>query len=151
MIFKRLFILLIITFLLYGCNSYEKITKVEYIKVANKQNKKEYQGIIKAQNSAILSFQAEGKIIYLPFSKGDFVKKGQTIAKLDGILYVIRKNEEQAKLHELTVKLNKQKAYYARLDILHKEGAISDNDWESAYFELQAIEQEIAIQKEKIN
>ncbi|MBQ7286432.1 MAG: efflux RND transporter periplasmic adaptor subunit [Candidatus Gastranaerophilales bacterium] len=151
MILKRLIILFLIVLGLYGCHSYEKIAKIDYIKIDKNNNQKEFQGIIKAQNSAILSFQAEGKISYLPFSKGDFVKKGQTIAKLDGILYVIRKNEEQAKLHELNIKLNKQKAYYSRLDILHKEGAISDNDWESAYFELQAINQEIIIQKEKIN
>jgi len=147
----RIFFFAFLLIFFCGCSNFEKITQVEYIKVQDLQTKKVFQGIVKANNSASLSFQSEGKIIYLPYTKGDFVKKGTVIARLDGVLYSIKKNEEEARLKEYFVQRDKQKRYYDRLDILHKEGAISDNDWESAFYELQITLQQIKIQKEKIN
>lgn len=147
--FFKFFLMILFLFLLCSCSKDEKITQVDYIKI-DFNNKKSFYGVVKANNSATLSFQSEGKIIYLPYTKGDFVKKGDVIARLDGELYAIRKNEEQSKLQEYLVRQNKQKSYYKRLDILHSEGAISDNDWESAFFELQTLEQQIKVQKEKI-
>lgn len=150
--FIRFILIALLLIFSSACAKYEKIATVEYIKVKESPNNtKEFHGIVKAQNSADLSFQTEGKIIYFPYTKGDFVKKGQVIARLDGILYSIRKNEEEAKLKEYVVQKNKQKSYYDRLDLLHREGAISDNDWEAANYELQALTQQIKMQKEKIN
>ncbi|MBQ4646283.1 MAG: efflux RND transporter periplasmic adaptor subunit [Candidatus Gastranaerophilales bacterium] len=142
-----------LVFLLIFCVSHkiESVEKFEYFKVEKKYNNKKFYGKTVAKDSTILSFQSEGKIVYFPFSKGDFVKKGQVIAKLDGVLYSIKKEEEKAKLQEFAVAKDKQKRYYDRLDILHKEGAISDNDWESAFYELKIIDAQIKSQKEKIN
>ena len=40
-------------------------------------------GVVTAQNRAVLNFQMGGKLIYLPFKEGDAVQIGQTIAQLD--------------------------------------------------------------------
>ncbi|MBQ9149964.1 efflux RND transporter periplasmic adaptor subunit [bacterium] len=126
--------------------------KNDYIIISDRINEnRKFYGIIKATQSTNLSFQTEGKIVFLPYTKGDFVKKGQIIARLDGALYSIKRNEEYAKLKEYIVQKQKQDRYYKRLDLLHKEGAISDNDWESAFYELKIIDQQISMQKEKIN
>ena len=130
--------------------SEKPIKNVEIIPVKS-ENYKTYHGIIKSENTVDLSFQTEGKIDYLPYSKGDYVKKGQVIARLNGILYKIRKNEEQARLQDAVIQYNKAKSYYKRMDILHKEGAISDNDWEEAYFDYKTTAEKIKIQKEKLN
>lgn len=147
---KILFSILIGLFLC-GCFSNYTTQDLNYIKIEKINTKKEYQGIIKAQNSADLSFQSEGRITYLPYTKGDFVKKGTPIAKINSELYLIKKSEEQAKLQEYIIQQEKLKNNYSRLDTLHKAGAISDNDWENAYFELKTTGQQIKTQKEKIN
>ncbi len=149
---KTLFLILL-TLCLCGCRDIESIKNVDYIKVVKDKNlnSKTFHGMVKSQLKSDLSFQSEGKIIFLPYTKGDFVKKGQVLARLDGILYKIRKNEEEARLKEAKIEYNKSKSYYKRMDILHKEGAISDNDWEDAYFGLKTLGEKIKIQQEKIN
>ena len=67
------------------------------------------------------------------------------------ILYKIRKNEELSHLKEAQIQYSKADSYYKRMSTLHKEGAISDNDWEEAYFALKTNEEQIKIQQEKIN
>ncbi len=123
------------------------------IKVSAVKNEtdKKFHGTVISQFTTDLSFQSEGRINYIPYSKGDYVKKGQVLARLDGILYKIKKNEEQARLKENQIQYNKAQSYFKRMDILHKEGAISDNDWEEAYFNLRTTGENIKIQKEKLN
>ncbi len=137
--------------LLCSCTNKTTYKNINYIEISKKDSQNSYHGLVKSNLSTILSFQSEGKLIFLPYSKGDFVKKGQVIARLDGALYNIKKNEELQRLQEAKVNLDKQKSYYKRMDVLHKAGAISDNDWENAYFELKSLEKEIEIEKEKVN
>ena len=147
----RIFIVFILCFLIILNVGSFSIPQAEYIKIKSiSQNQSVFHGILKATNSTTLSFQSEGRIVFLPYTKGDFIKKNQVIARLDGILYSIKKNEEKAKLNEFIIQKQKQDKYYKRLDILHKEGAISDNDWENAFYELKTINQQIQMQKERI-
>lgn len=138
-----------------GCNNTKTldISNLQEVKTLELKNQDGviFHGVIKSKRIADLSFQSEGKIIYLPYSRGDFVKKGQVLARLDGVLYKIRKNEELARLKEAQIRQAKAKNYYQRMDILHKAGAISDNDWDDAYFGLKTVNQEILIQKEKLD
>ena len=150
-IIKLIFILIILS-LSFGCNNYENLNDFNYIKIETPKFEQDtFHGVVKSSNNVNLSFQTEGKIIYFPFADGDYIKKGQVVAKLDGTLYEIRKKEESNRLREYIIQQNKQKSYYHRLDLLHKEGAISDNDWENAYYELKVLAQQIQTQKEKID
>ena len=147
----RILIVLIVCILFVLGVKFSSIPKAHYIKVEKTiQNQAVYFGILKANQSTILSFQSEGRVVFLPYTKGDFIKKNQVIARLDGTLYSIKKSEENAKLNEYVIQKQKQNKYYKRLDVLHKEGAISDNDWENAFYELKTINQQITAQKERI-
>ncbi len=149
----KIVIIIFLLILLCACNS-EKYTKKPYIITIKKEiinDGETYYGKIKAENFPTLSFQSEGQIVYFPYSKGDFVKKGKTIAKLDNELYAIQKKQEETTLNEAQIQYTKSKSYYARMDKLHKAGGISDNDWEDAYFQLKTNAQKINIQKQKIN
>ncbi len=151
----KIVILLILLFFVSACENYNSRENynIEYIKpmYLPDESKLIFHGMIKSQLISNLSFQTEGKITYLPFSKGDFVKKGQVLARLDNTLYKIQKDEQKANLENAVIQYNKSKNYFKRMDILHKEGGISDNDWEQAYFEYKTNEQQIKIQKEKLN
>ncbi|MBR5303721.1 MAG: efflux RND transporter periplasmic adaptor subunit [Candidatus Gastranaerophilales bacterium] len=143
-------LLVLISLTLVSCFDERLIEKLDYVKIEKSNYNESFSGVVKSKNSTVLSFQTEGRIIYLPYTKGDFIKKGQVIACLDNTLYEINKKEQEAKLQEYLVLQNRQKKYCDRLNVLHKEGAISDNDWESAYFELKALDAQIKMQKEKI-
>ncbi|MFO0703224.1 MAG: efflux RND transporter periplasmic adaptor subunit [Patescibacteria group bacterium] len=51
-------------------------------------------GIVIAQNQAVLHFQTGGKLIYLPFKEGSKISIGQTIASIDS--YTLQKQLEAA-------------------------------------------------------
>lgn len=150
--FVRLLFICLILFIFGACINYSEIKNADYIKILPQNNKKiiTYHGTIKSQSGTDLSFQAEGEIIFLPYTKGDYVKKGTIIARLDGTLYSIKRSEEMARLQEYSIRKQKQNNYYKRLDLLHKVGAISENDWEGAFFELETLNKQYEIQKEKI-
>ena len=70
-------------FLLFFCvffvvtksrNDYKKQTVVSVCK-NEALNVKKFHGMVKPQFSSNLSFQSDGRIVYFPFSNGDFVKK----------------------------------------------------------------------------
>lgn len=117
----------------------------------NFENSNRFYGTMKATYSTNLSFQTEGKISYLPYSRGDFVKKGTVLARIDAVLYNIRLKEEKENLKNAQIQVSRNDSYYKRMDILHKKGAISDNDWEDAYFNLKTSKEQIEIQREKVN
>ncbi len=148
-------ILIAISFFVFGCEKYieNRIITPKYVVLeeSNFANQDKFFGYIKSGNSTILNFQTEGKIIYLPYTEGDFVKKNTLLAKIDGVLYQIRLKEEKERLKNAQIQLNRNQSYYKRMDILHAQGAISDNDWEDAYFNLKTSVEQIDIQKEKVN
>ena len=150
-IFVILFLTLILTLVTFSDIKAQKLTTSIKAVLVKSENYKKFHGSVVSQFTTDLSFQSEGRINYIPYSKGDYVRKGQVLARLDGILYKIRRNEEQARLQENQIQYNKAKSYFKRMDILHKEGAISDNDWEEAYFNLKTTGENIKIQKEKLN
>ena len=73
---KIIFYILLIS-LLSACNSIDttKESNISYITVTKSKNTntKTFHGMIKSQKSSKLSFQTEGRIEFLPYTKGDFV------------------------------------------------------------------------------
>ncbi len=147
---RKIFLIIVFCLLfITGCNNSKKET-IETYKILSAP-KKTFLGTVKFQHTAYLSFQEDGVITYIPFSKGDFVKKGQIIAKIDDTLYKIRKSEELASLSEKEVEYKQSKNYFKRMSILHSAGGVSDNDWEDADFNMKAKAKQISLQKEKIH
>ena len=77
-----------------ACKTIEAQKGVDFVTVTpvKYETVKKYHGIVKSRFMSKLSFQTEGKISYIPYAKGDYVTKGQVLARLDGVLYKIRKN-----------------------------------------------------------
>ena len=91
---KNKIIILILTVLIFGACKLNSIqSDKSYINISNIDNKKEFKGYIKQRPIEKLYFQTEGKIVFMPYIKGDFVRKGQVLARLDGISYKIRKEK----------------------------------------------------------
>ena len=112
MIFFRFFLIAFTAIIISTSITKATIKTAEYIQITpEKYTTNLFHGIIKSAQSATLSFQSEGKITFFPYTKGDFIRRGQVIARLDGILYQIKKNEEQARLKEATIQYEKQKSY----------------------------------------
>lgn len=150
--FVRKIIYILCFLFVFGCsNQYSKNEPPEFITVITQENKHIFYGIVKSQTVSNLSFETEGKIEYLPYTKGDFVKKGEILAKLNGELYNIKKTEQTKRVQNAKIKLEQIKNNYERMTTLHKEGAISDNDWEDVYFSLKSQEKEIEIEKATLN
>ena len=149
----RIFRFLLLIFILFfntGCSNFTKNKNIEIYKIPP-LSKITFVGTVVFQYTTNLSFQEDGVITYIPFTKGDYVKKGQIVAKIDDTLYQIRKKEELAALTELKIKHQQSKSYFNRMDILHKAGGVSDNDWEEAGFDTSLKTESIVLQKEKIN
>lgn len=147
----KFLLIFLVSLIFIGCNHNNNLRKksFKYEKVTVLNNDT-YNGIVKNQLTSDLSFQSEGRITYMPYTKGDFVKKGAVISKLDGVLYQIKKSEEVAKLNEAKIKYRQSKNYYERMTTLHKVGGVSDNDWEDAGFNVETNLAEIKVQEEKI-
>lgn len=107
----RNIILFLAIVILTGCSQEEeKIVKEEakVVKIFDLQKGTttqevfEYPAQIEAFQDTVMAFEVSGKIIEFYFSEGDRVKKGETIAKLDDVIYKAdfdsaKANFEQAK------------------------------------------------------
>ena len=68
------------------CNNTIQKEQVEFYTI--NPLKTTFLGTVKFQHISNLSFQENGILTYIPFTKGDFVKKGQLVAKIDDTLYI---------------------------------------------------------------
>lgn len=91
---KYKIIILILIILIFGtCKFNSTQSDDACINVANFDNSKHYKGYIKQRPMEKLYFQTDGKIVFMPYSKDDYVRKGQVLARLDGISYKIKKEK----------------------------------------------------------
>ena len=63
---------------------------------------------------------------------------------------MIEENEMEAKLNDSKNIYQNAKSYYKRIDMLHREGGISDSDYEKAYTNMKSAEFGIKIAKERL-
>ena len=89
----KIIILVLIIFIFGACKLNSIQGDNSYVNISNIDNIKHYKGYIKQRPINKLYFQSEGKLVFMPYSKGDFVKKGQVLARLDGISYKIKKEK----------------------------------------------------------
>lgn len=89
----KIIVLIFTLFIFCVCKLSPATDNSAYIEVSNIDNAKTFKGYIKQKDIQKLSFDQEGKISFLPYSKGDFIRKGQVIARLDGIFYKIKKEK----------------------------------------------------------
>ncbi len=93
-------------------------------------------GNIYALKQVDLSFDNSGKLKEKYFKNGDRVLKGETVAALDD-------QQDMATLSSLQAKLNLAKQTYSRVKLLEQSGAISKEDIDQKYADLQQAQADV--------
>jgi RND family efflux transporter MFP subunit len=86
---------------------------------------RKYPGKVTAKDTAVLAFQVEGQIIEFPVLKGQEVKKGDLLAKLDQRDYKNRSDAAKAEFEQTKVQLE-------RIQKAAESGAVSQMDLTNA-------------------
>lgn len=93
---------------------------------------------------------AETQTADLTLHEGDEVKEGQLLFELDSDVYEAALASAKGELEVLEARKKRLENVKARAEKLRPSGAISDEDYDEALFELQECEAEIAIAKAEI-
>ena len=93
---------------------------------------------------------AETQTADLTLREGDEVKEGQLLFELDSDVYEAALASAKGELEVLEARKKRLENVKARAEKLRPSGAISDEDYDEALFELQECEAEIAIAKAEI-
>lgn len=116
-----------------------KPVNVQVAKVETKPNQLTYVGLMKAETIKKLGFSVGGRLSSVSVKKGDFVKKGQSLAVLEKEKYQIGVDASQAQLNAALSSLNKanEALSYAQTQLdkakaLYTEGSISKSAYDDA-------------------
>jgi RND family efflux transporter MFP subunit len=103
-----------------------------------------YPGRAAATEEVDLGFELSGTVIERPVDKGDWVKKGQLLAKLDPRDFA---NDLKAARAER----DRAKAYYDRISIAVKSGAVSKQDLTDAQARLDVASAQVRIKRKQLD
>ena len=106
--------------------------------------------IAEAADAADAADAAETQTADLTLREGDEVKEGQLLFELDSDVYEAALASAKGELEVLEARKKRLENVKARAEKLRPSGAISDEDYDEALFELQECEAEIAIAKAEI-
>jgi membrane fusion protein, multidrug efflux system len=95
-------------------------------------------GQTKAVSNIDLKTKVEGYITKVSFKDGGAVTEGQDLYKIDEKPYVALLHQAQAKVSQTKASLIEAQSKYERTQILHKKGAVSDQDLDTARSEFEA-------------
>lgn len=124
-----------------------KFTKVQ---VAGNTEKRVFSGVTEAQNESILSFKVSGNIIGKYVEVGDYVHKGQLIARLDSEPYSIQTQGTMAELEQQKAKLINAYNTYIRTRNLYINDSAAKSDLDAAKADYEASIASIKAIKAKI-
>ena len=99
---------------------------------------RKYPGRVTAKDKAVLAFQVGGQVVEFPTLKGQRVKKGQALAKLDDRSYRNRYNAAKAAYEQA-------KIYLQRIEQAVKTGAVSKTDLTNAQSAYEQTAAQMAI------
>jgi HlyD family secretion protein len=92
----------------------------------------EASGTVEAISSIEIKSKASGEILYLGAEIGDFIKKGEVLARIDQRTPQNNLEQASADLDVAKVRLANAESQFLRSEKLHKEGSISDKAFEDA-------------------
>lgn len=129
---ENIILILFVSFFLIGCNETEQKNNKPDIKIVKIQNLNsdmtvknffEYPAQIYPFRNTTMAFEVSGKIVKFNFNVGDYVKKGDIIAKLDNDIF--RSNYDTAQTN-----FNQSKIDYIRYKQLLESKTISISQFE---------------------
>ncbi|MEK9649358.1 MAG: efflux RND transporter periplasmic adaptor subunit [Gammaproteobacteria bacterium] len=92
----------------------------------------EASGTVEAISSIEIKSKASGEILFLGAEIGDFIEKGEVLARIDQRTPKNNLEQATADLEVAKVRLANAESQFIRSEKLHKEGSISDKAFEDA-------------------
>ncbi len=139
MIKRELLACLLLATALFSCKQEQtdkkaqiKMVKSELVRSANANSSFAFPGKVKAEQEADVAFRSSGPIAQILVKEGQFVRRGQVLAKLDSRDYEIQ-------LSATTAEYKRIKSEVDRIIKLYKEQSVSENEYDKAVFGLQQI------------
>ncbi len=132
---KNIFLFITILYL-YGCGSSSSDNNnTQYYKKQETQTKQlelsiEASGIIEAISSVEMKSKASGEILFLGAEVGDYIDKGFVLGQIDQRTPKNILDQSKSDLDAAKVRLTNAESQYERGNELHKNGNISDKEFE---------------------
>jgi RND family efflux transporter MFP subunit len=108
-------------------------------------------GIVRATDSADLSFEVSGKVETVDVDVGDPVRKGQLLAVLNKEPYRLDVDAAQAELEKAKANVVNTKEEYNRQERVYSQGAGSESRLERAKYNYNAAQSQLDYQIAKLN
>jgi multidrug efflux system membrane fusion protein len=100
-------------------------------------------GIVKATDSADLSFEVSGKVETVDVDVGDSVRTGQLLAVLDKEPYRLDVDAAQAEIEKAKANVVNTKEEYNRQERVYSQGAGSESKLEQAKYNYNAAQSQV--------
>ncbi|MBU1218259.1 efflux RND transporter periplasmic adaptor subunit [Myxococcota bacterium] len=150
--------ILSLSFLIYfsGCSAGANANNRDEIKIVEQAvnvvtaKKQDYRPVIKTVGKAgpvrevILGMEMSGKLISFNLNAGDWVKKGQPVARVKTIGLWSQHNQAKSRVNEISTSLEQTTRDYKKMKELRKQGVISQRDFELS--ELQYKSQNLQLE-----
>ncbi|UTW63113.1 efflux RND transporter periplasmic adaptor subunit [bacterium SCSIO 12741] len=127
------------SFLMVGCSEEETVKEeiirpVRYLVVGNSDggSNRTYSGTAKAGDEIELSFRSGGVLVGVNVKKGQRVKKGDLIARLDNVEAELDFEKSKAELRSAESSLNTNQSELNRSKSLYEKNSISLSEYQSA-------------------
>ena len=146
------FIWILVSFMsLISCDNKEEVSqpeqaksvKVTQIKKSSDYIVRQFPGQVHPGRDSVLSFKVSGVLIDLAVKKGQEVKKGDLIGKLDPVDFKFKVNEQQALYDE-------RKSLYDRLAELRKKEYISQAEYDKQKSEVDMAYANLSLAKQNL-
>lgn len=157
--------LLMVFMVLTGCGSEEapkepvlRPVKYQSVSRADAANQRSFSGVAKAANEVNLSFRSGGIITEINVKKGQTVKKGTLIARLDNVEANLAYEKSISSLNSAESAMNTAKAELERVKSLYEKRSVSLSDYEAAknsyqnaLAQFESAKRNKSIQKTQVN
>lgn len=145
-----LLVLIAVATLIAGCKkeppAEEVIRPVRAVKIGDTESvtSRSFPGQAEATEEVNLTFEVPGRLIERPVNKGDEVKKGDLLARLDPRDY-------ENDLATAQAREKQAKAYWERIDKAVKSGAVSEQDLTDAQAAFDVAKAEVRIKQKALD
>lgn len=104
----------------------------EQIQSASVAQEMEFDGVVEAVNQAVVSAQTSGRIVALPFDVGDYVAKGDVVARFTDTEQQAALAAAQAQLEEARARSAEANQQYDRIADVFKKGLVAKAAFDQA-------------------
>lgn len=114
-------------------------------------NIRSFSGIAKSNKEIKLSFKVQGNVIQNQLKVGDYIQKGDLVAKLDADTYVLKVQEAESVLQEGKANLRNAKNNYKRIQKLYINQNASQSELDKAKADFDLASASVERAKKQLN